>query len=181
MEPAARTDAGYVRIARTWKPGDKLQLEMEMPVERIEAHPCVADCGGKVAIQRGPVVYGVEGLDNGGNVDITLGQDPQFTTTPRPDLLDGVVTVSGVSADGKPFLAIPFYAMANRGNSSQEVWLRQQGMPPPSDKSPFWLAALYRPLDAGTVDVKAFEALHGRTMARDAGGLVRGDSSGAAR
>jgi DUF1680 family protein len=161
---ADRTDKGYVRIARMWKPGDTLQLDMEMPVERMEAHPAVADCVGKVAIQRGPVVYGVEGVDNGGSVDVELGQDPQFITQWRPDLLDGVVTVAGASADGRPFLAIPFYAMANRGNSSQEVWLRQQGMPPHSDKSPFWLAALYRPLDPGTVDVKAFEALHGRTM-----------------
>lgn len=163
--PANRTDEGYVRIARAWKAGDRLELTMDMPVQRIEAHPAVADCVGKVAIQRGPVIYGVEGLDNGGRVDMELGPDPEFTTQWRPDFLGGVVTVHGKDAAGQTFTAIPFAVLANRENSSQEVWLRQQGMMPHGEKSPFWLAALYRQLDPSTVDTQAYAALHGTAMA----------------
>lgn len=166
-----RTDEGYVRISRTWKVGDVIQLDMDMPVQRIEAHPSVADCIGKVAIQRGPIVYGVEGIDNNGRVNIELGSDPQFTIDHRPDFLGGVTVIKGVDAQGAAFTAIPFYAMANRDNSHQEVWLRQQGMPPHSAKSQFWLAALYRPLDPGTVDVAAYASLHGSAMAAGMGQL----------
>ncbi|MHC4346311.1 MAG: glycoside hydrolase family 127 protein, partial [Planctomycetota bacterium] len=63
---------GYVCIKRSWKGGDVVELDFAMPVERIEAHPNVAANHGLAAIQRGPVAYGLEGLDNGGNVDIVL-------------------------------------------------------------------------------------------------------------
>ncbi|MHC4335477.1 MAG: glycoside hydrolase family 127 protein, partial [Planctomycetota bacterium] len=63
---------GYVCIDRSWKAGNVIELDFAMPVERIEAHPNVAANHGLAAIQRGPVAYGLEGLDNGGNVDIVL-------------------------------------------------------------------------------------------------------------
>ena len=60
----------------------------------------------------------------------------------RPDLLGGITIIRGKTAAGKDFTAIPFYAMANREKSEQEVWIRQQGMKP-SDR--WWEGRLYRP------------------------------------
>jgi len=59
-----------------------------------------------------------------------LGEHPQFHMASRPDLLGGVRIVTGVDAEGKRILAIPFYAMANREPSAQEVWVVQRGLKP---------------------------------------------------
>ncbi|MFI5380337.1 MAG: hypothetical protein ACHRHE_13640, partial [Tepidisphaerales bacterium] len=142
VEPTPRDERGYVRIEREWKNGDAVELAMEMPVQRIEAHPNIRDCVGKVALQRGPIVYGIEALDNGGKTDLELGADPAFEAVFQRDLLGGITVIRGKSADGKPFVAIPFYALANRGKSAQEVWIRQRGIKP---SSAWWASKLYRP------------------------------------
>ena len=139
---------GYVCIKRTWKAGDVIELDFAMPVERIEAHPNVAANRRRVAIQRGPVVYGIEGLDNDGNVDIVLAADPQFETETRRDFLGGVTVVKGKSAEGKTLTAIPFYVLANRGKSSQTVWLAQKRK---KENPAGWQGRLYRRLDPGTL------------------------------
>jgi DUF1680 family protein len=120
-------DTGYASISRNWRANDVIELELPMPVERIEAHPDIEANQGLVAIQRGPIVYGLEAFDNGGNLDMTLRADPQFETKHEQDFLGGVTVVKGRSSDDKPFLAVPFYVLANRGKSSQVVWLPQQG------------------------------------------------------
>lgn len=125
-----------------------IELDFAMPVERIEAHPNVAANHGLVAIRRGPVVYGLEGVDNDGNVDIVLAADPKFKTEPLPDFLGGVTVVKGKSAEGKTFTAIPFYVLANRDKSSQIVWLTQKGK---KEDPAGWQGRLYRPLDPGTL------------------------------
>src|SRR5262249_51999037 len=63
-----RAEKGYVRLSRTWKGGDAVELELPMPVERVYADPKVKANVGRVALQRGPVVYCLEGVDNGGKV-----------------------------------------------------------------------------------------------------------------
>ena len=137
-------DAGYWCFDRAWKDGDSLQLDLAMPVVRLVAHPNIAACRGQVALQRGPLVYGFEGLDNGGNPAVTLGSDPAFRVEHQPDLLGGVSVIRGVAADGRPLLAIPFYALANRGPSAQEVWVEQPGL---KSGDAWWLGALYRPME----------------------------------
>jgi DUF1680 family protein len=132
---------GYWIFDRQWKRGDTLSLALDTPVRRMIAHPNVAACRGKVALQRGPLVYGFEGLDNQGNPRVTLGGDPKFALDARPDLLGGVKVIGGLTANGQPFQAIPFYALANRGRSSQEVWVEQANLRPADD---WWLGALYR-------------------------------------
>jgi len=109
----------------------------------MTAHPNVVACRGKVALQRGPVIYGFEGLDNGGKADVTLGADPRFTAVHQPGLLGGVTAIRGVAARGEPIQAVPFFAMANRGNSTQEVWVEQENLAVTDD---WWLGALYRPM-----------------------------------
>jgi len=118
---------GHALLNREWKTNDTIELKLPMPVRRIEAHPNVKDDKDLVAIQRGPIVYGLEGLDNGGNPDITLPIKPKFKSELRPDFLGGVTVIKGKSSKGTKFLAIPFYALANRRKSSQLVWLPQKG------------------------------------------------------
>ena len=139
---------GYVCIKRSWKAGDTVELDFAMPVERIEAHPNVAANEGLAAIQRGPVVYGLEGVDNDEKVDVLLGADPQFETEVLPDFLCGVTVVKGKCADGRALTAIPFYVLANRGKSSQRVWLSQKGK---QANAAGWRGQLYRRLDPATL------------------------------
>jgi len=140
-----RVMKGYVRINRKWKTGDVVDLDFKMPVHRIEAHPNVRTDNSKVAIQRGPIVYALEALDNNDHIDITLPTEPDFKTEHLPEFLSGVTVIKGKSADGRTFTAIPFYALANRENSSQAVWLPQKG----KIESPAagWRGRLYRILD----------------------------------
>jgi DUF1680 family protein len=135
---------GYARLNREWKSGDVVELVLAMPVERIEAHPNVEENHGLATVQRGPLVYGLEALDNGGNPDVVLPLDPQFQFEHRPEFLGGVTVIEGKSLKGTPFLAVPFYALANREKSSQAVWLTQKGK---SVQLTGWRDRLYRPLD----------------------------------
>ena len=132
---------GYAVIRRAWRKGDTVQVDLPMPVRRVEAHNSVMADRGKVTIQRGPIVYGLEALDNDGRALVSLPADPKFQSEPRPDMLGGATVIRGKTSDEKPFLAIPFYALANRGNSIQEVWLYQAGK---RDRKEGWEGKLYR-------------------------------------
>ncbi len=128
---------GYVSINRTWKRGDVIELELPLDVRRVISHEKVADNAGMIALRRGPLVYCAEGVDNGGSVmNIYLPDDASFNDVFREDILDGVVAVEGkvkrvARGEGKTstitgeadFVAIPYYAWANRGNSDMSVWL----------------------------------------------------------
>jgi len=122
-----KMEKGYAVVNRSWKQGDTIDLNFPMPVMRMEAHPKVEENNGKVTIQRGPIIFGLEGLDNDGKPLVTLPKDPQFKEQFDPNLLGGVMVINGKTADDKPFTAIPYYAFANRAESNQEVWLPQQG------------------------------------------------------
>ena len=90
-----------------------------------------------MALQRGPLVYCVEGADNGNQAwNIIVPEKTTFTTTYRNDLLEGVTTIQfqspsiTVSSDGtsvatemKAVTAIPYYAWCNRGQNAMQVWL----------------------------------------------------------
>ena len=127
---------GYARIRRTWKKGDTAELSFSMPVRRVVAHGSVAADSGRVALQRGPVVFAAEGVDNNGRVfDFFLPDAATLTAEFRPSLLNGVVVITGntlalskdaagkIRNEEKPFLAIPYYAWANRGPGPMLVWL----------------------------------------------------------
>jgi len=136
-----RISRGYAVIRRTWSRGDTVELTLPMPPVRVESHPKVKANAGKVAIRRGPIIYALEALDNKAPLPITLPADPQFKCEHRADLLGGVTVVTGRTADGKPFTAIPFYVLANRDRSQQEVWCVQADKK--SDPSG-WEGKLYR-------------------------------------
>jgi hypothetical protein len=130
---------GYVNLRRTWKTGDTVVLELPMPVRRVAAHEKVEADRGRVALERGPIVYCLEGVDHGGHVaDLLLPDDAQLSAEHRPDLLGGVTVVSGTakrgvfSDDGKLALkderitAVPYFAWAHRGQGEMEVWIARE-------------------------------------------------------
>src|SRR5581483_1655075 len=105
---------GYAVIDRTWKPGDRIELELPMVVQRVRAVDRVEADRGKVALRYGPLVYNIETVDVG-DIGKVLPPDAPLTTEWRGDLLGGVMVIKGTFADGSPMLAIPNYARMNRG------------------------------------------------------------------
>lgn len=123
-------DRGFARITREWRPGDVVHVYFPMPVQRVVAHPALIDTTGRVALQRGPLVYAFESADNGSGLEnLRIPADAEIRAAARADLLGGieVLTGEGVGADGRPraFTAIPYYTWANRGAGEMRVWLRQ--------------------------------------------------------
>jgi len=138
----AKPENGYVRISRKWQQGDVIDLDMPMEVRRMEAHPRVTADVGRVALQRGPIVYCLEAVDNGGRVrHLALPREAELTARFEPDLLGGVTVVKGralaartadwsdhlyqpaLPADPVEFTAIPYYAWDNRDPGEMVVWM----------------------------------------------------------
>ena len=145
-----RIEKGYARIARTWRKGDTIEVDLPMPIRRVVSHPNIASNAGKVALQRGPIVYCMEGPDNDGQVsDLVVPDDARLTAQFEDDLLGGVVTIAGRAGTAKrttdgrvipdssrPFKAIPYYAWAHRGTAHMTVWLAsvpEAARPKPAD------------------------------------------------
>jgi DUF1680 family protein len=134
-ESQARSEHGYVTVSREWKSGDVVTLHLPMPVERVHADPRVKADVGRVALQRGPVVFCLEGVDNGGQVrSLALPGDARLESHFEKDLLGGVVVVTGEAlAVTRPddqfvtrpvkFKAVPYYAWDNRAPGPMVVWL----------------------------------------------------------
>lgn len=97
------TGQGYATVKRTWKKGDKVELRLPMEVKRVRANDNVADDRGKLAIQRGPVMYCLEGQDQKDSLvfDKYLPADVRFAEKYEPELLNGVMTLT---ATGKKLL-----------------------------------------------------------------------------
>ncbi|MNJ56116.1 Non-reducing end beta-L-arabinofuranosidase [compost metagenome] len=86
---------GYVRIERIWQAGDTVELVLDMPVERMHSHPSVRGNAGKVALQRGPLVYCLEQADNGANLhELVLPADAKLEANFEANLLGGIVVVT---------------------------------------------------------------------------------------
>ncbi|HKJ68420.1 MAG TPA: glycoside hydrolase family 127 protein [bacterium] len=127
-----RLEKGYVRIRRTWRAGDEVELSLPMPVRRVRSHPAVEENAGHVAVERGPLVYCAESIDNTGDVRrLTLAENAGLTTELREDLLGGITMIhgTGVRADNRSrrlnVRLLPYYAWSHRGVSAMAVWLEQ--------------------------------------------------------
>lgn len=118
-------DKGYARIHRRWKKGDTIELTLPMPVHRIAASENVKDVAGKVALQRGPLVYCLEGTDNGGHVlDRHIPDAMDFDVEFQPNLLGGINVIKSKGSQGNSLItAVPYYSWSNRGVGEMAVWL----------------------------------------------------------
>ncbi len=110
MKP--RIEKGYAVITRDWKAGDRIDMELPMEPQRVTADNRIKADTGDVALKYGPLVYNVETAD-GQNIDQPLGSAP-LKAEWRPDLLGGVMVLTGTWQDGTPMTAIPNYARVNR-------------------------------------------------------------------
>ena len=130
-------DKGYASLNQMWKRGDVIELVLPMPIRRVVANERVEADRGRVALQRGPIVYCAEWPDNPqGHVrNLMLADNAKLTTEFKPGLLGGVPVIKGnalalayddqnrVIRNAQEFTAIPYYAWANRGPGEMIVWL----------------------------------------------------------
>lgn len=131
---------GYAVINRTWKKSDVVEVNLPMEVRKVIANANVKDDLGKVALQRGPLMYCAEWPDNNGKTsNIIMPENTSFTAEYKADLLNGVMTlkttvpVVNIAADGdnisttkNPFIAIPYYAWAHRGKGEMTLWFPEK-------------------------------------------------------
>ncbi|WP_216848873.1 glycoside hydrolase family 127 protein [Pedobacter sp. L105] len=109
---------GYAVISRSWKADDLVQLNIPMPVRKVIANNQIKDDQGKVALQRGPLMYCAEWTDNRAKINsLTVPLTTSFKPLFDSDLLNGVIKLKGGG-----FTAIPYYAWANRGKGEMTVW-----------------------------------------------------------
>ncbi len=133
---------GYAVLRRVWHPGDQVMLTLPMPIERVRADPRVSTAAGKVALQRGPVVYCLEEPDNGADLAaLSLPRTAALTARHDPALLGGCVVIEGQGVRVQPgrslytvtppqtetrsLRAIPYGLWANRGEGEMRVWIQE--------------------------------------------------------
>jgi DUF1680 family protein len=128
---------GYAVITRTWKKGDQLQFQFDMAVLQLVSRPELKQDSGRVALQRGPLVYCVEAADNGGHAwNFIVPDETEFRTRETKVLGENIIALEAAvpfittSSDGKSvstqtrtLTAIPYYTWANRGRGEMQVWL----------------------------------------------------------
>jgi len=118
----------------------QLGTDFEMEPKRMISHPNVVTNHGRVAIQRGPLIYCFEQIDNEVPISqIRLAREPQFKEEWKSDLLGGIIVLKCKNADGRELTAIPYYAWDHREPGPMAVWVRQEGLsrqqpPTTSDK-----------------------------------------------
>ncbi|WP_339207594.1 beta-L-arabinofuranosidase domain-containing protein [Paenibacillus sp. FSL K6-3182] len=123
-----KIENGYLVLNRCWTQGDSIVLELDMPVEVIRSRPEVEANIGRIALQRGPVVYCIEQTDN---MELSYDEfslaahDPLFIEH-RAEWLGGVTVLKGKVAEGSACLFIPYYAWDNRDAGFMQVWIREK-------------------------------------------------------
>jgi hypothetical protein len=135
-------ERGYLVLDREWKRGDRVELDLPMPVQRVAANPQVKADQGLLAIQRGPIVYCVEQCDHAAPLaTLWLPWEAELKAAREPGLFGGVVTITGVAqavpeqtwrrnlyqpaahANHVALKAVPYYAWDNRQPGPMRVWL----------------------------------------------------------
>jgi uncharacterized protein len=140
---------GWLRITRDWRPGDVVTMELDMEVRLVTADPRVDTTRGAVALERGPLVYCLEAVDQSEGFrldDVVIDPAGPVTVQQRPDLLGGVVTLAArgrLRPGGRPsgwwpyrgagteqrlgaeveLTAVPYYGWANREPGAMRVWI----------------------------------------------------------
>jgi DUF1680 family protein len=130
-------DKGYAVMNREWKKGDQIEFRIPMPVKTIVSRKELGENEGRVAIQRGPLVYCIEGADNEGKA-LNIIADGKLNLLPeKGNVLDEqVIFLKGpmtsvaikdggttIGTEKKTVTAIPYYTWCNRGSNEMQVWL----------------------------------------------------------
>lgn len=138
-----KKDRGYITIDREWKSGDTVELQLPMPVQRVSAHPNVAQNRGRLAIQRGPIVYCLEQIDNGFPVtQASIAPDAKFVAEKDDTLVTGGLRLKTRAqvAESQAYwdenlyapppkarevdaVAIPYALWDNRAAGEMAVWI----------------------------------------------------------
>lgn len=149
QQSVAANPNGYLEIKREWKAGDVVTLDLEMPIRITYANPHVAQLQGRLALERGPLVYCIEAVDNPvahlDQISVRAADLPAFQAEFRADLLNGVSVLTGPAwlndpegwdsdlyrstpPDEKPttLTAVPYAVWANRQQGEMRVWLRSK-------------------------------------------------------
>lgn len=170
-------EKGYVTINRWWKKGDVVDVHFDMEPRVVKANPLVAANRGKIAVERGPLVYCAEWPDNDFSVfSLILNKKPVFDVVEKPDLLYGITQLktnaqilsyneSGkIIANDVELTLIPYYAWAHRGNGEMAVWLpidlnaTRPALPP--------TIASESKIN-GSVNIKSITAINDRLLPKD--------------
>ncbi|SDF71130.1 glycoside hydrolase family 127 protein [Chitinophaga filiformis] len=129
---------GYAVIQRTWKVGDNISLEFPMQVQKVLANSAVKSDTNRFALERGPLMYCLEGPDNKDATvqNIVVDKNAVVNAVYKPNLLNGVTVLEmqGTStsrqlnsdqlvSSTQEVTAIPYYSWANRGPSEMTVWI----------------------------------------------------------
>lgn len=131
---------GYAVINRKWKKNDVVEVNLPMEVRKVTANANVKNDIGKVALQRGPIMYCAEWVDNNGKAaNIVLPANTTFQAVFNPALLNGIETIhaevpavivsengEGIHTQKQRFTAIPYYAWANRGKGEMMLWFPEK-------------------------------------------------------
>ena len=132
---AYQMEDGYAVVKREWRKGDKVELNLPMEVKEVVANAALGVDKGKVALQRGPILYTAEWKDNGGRVsDLVIPRQVVFKPEYEGDLLHGVEVLKGEvirkgGAGKVEMTAIPYCDWANRGEGEMMVWFPLEGAP----------------------------------------------------
>jgi DUF1680 family protein len=132
-----QTENGYAVLAREWKKGDVVEYDIPMNVHRVVANSNVEADRGKIAIERGPVVYCLEGVDNDNKLsNLIIPDNAELTASFASDKLKGIEVITGegikftpsedglsISSAKQKFTAIPYYIWNNRGINVMKVWI----------------------------------------------------------
>ncbi|RQM39834.1 glycoside hydrolase family 127 protein [Erwinia psidii] len=140
---------GYLRLNRRWQRGDRLELTLPMPVLRVKGNPLLRHVAGKVAIQRGPLVYCLEQEDNGSELhNLHLPATATFRTLTGSELFSGKTLLQAeglrrgsANADSEPLYRfnsgpcafteqtltfVPYFSWGNRGEGEMRVWVDER-------------------------------------------------------
>ena len=135
-----KVEKGYALLTRKWIRGDVINMTVPMPIRRVTANDKVKDDQGRVALERGPLVYCVEDADNGQRaLSLVLPDNAVLQSFFRTDLLRGIDVIQGRALAAGPesgsapskvtLVAVPYAYWANRGADAMTVWLKRQPEP----------------------------------------------------
>ena len=140
---AAKPKDGFVSVERAWKPGDEVALDLAMPVRVLRANDNVEADAGRIALQRGPLVYALESVDNGPALHrLSIPAKQAFRLVAAKGLPRGTVAIAGTAFETtrpgdalysaaaprtrrRRFVAIPYALWQNRGPAEMQVWTRE--------------------------------------------------------